>query len=259
MTKTRVAVAEVTPKLMPGTENWKVLADKLQAIEAEIFVLNELPFGGWISAGSEFDEDVFKASVAAHDAGVAALETLGVPNVLGSRLTVQNGVRVNCGFLWTKDEGLKDFYTKQHVPSSPGYWESTWYGSGPRTNPVIEVAGLKVGMLICTDIMFNEHARGYGRKGADLIVVPRAMPPITRDLFDAAMTMGAVASGCYVASSNRTGVNDMGEAFEGRGCVYNPAGQTVAQTNMFADVTFHDVDTDFARWKQSIYPCDVPE
>lgn len=259
MTKVRVAVAEVAPKLMPGSGDWERLAKELQAIDAEIFIFNELPFGSWISSEMEFDEDVFDASVAAHDAALEALNTLGVPNILGSRITIQDEIRVNSGFLWTKDNGLQDFYTKQHIPFSPGYWESSWYEPGPRKNPIIEVAGLKIGMLICTDIMFNEHARTYGRGGADLIAVPRATPPIARDFFDAALTMGAVMSGCYVASSNRTGVNDLGEAFEGRGCIYNPAGQIVAQTNMFTNVTFHDVDTDVVTWKQNLYPCDVPE
>ncbi len=259
MTIVRVAVAEVAPNLMPGTSDWEILAQKLQTIDAEIFIFNELPFGSWISTGIEFDEATFNASVAAHDAGVAALESLGVPNILGSRLTVQDGIRVNSGFRWTKDEGLKDFYTKQHIPFSPGYWESTWYDPGPRKFPIIEVAGIRVGMLICTDIMFNEHARAYGRAGADLIAVPRAMPPLTRDFFDTALHMAAVASGAYVASSNRNGLADNGDAFEGLGCIYNPGSQIVAQTNMFSDVAFHDLDTEVVRWKQSIYPCDVPE
>ncbi|MCF6262647.1 MAG: carbon-nitrogen hydrolase family protein [Xanthomonadales bacterium] len=259
MPKVRIAVAENAPDLMPGTSDWERLVKELQSINADIFVFNELPFGDWIASEMEFDEDIFNAAVAAHDTAIEALGTLGVPNILGSRITVQGGVRVNSGFLWTKANGLKDFYTKQHVPFSPGYWESSWYEPGPRTNPIIEVAGLKIGMLICTDIMFNEHARAYGRGGADVIVVPRAMPPVASDFFDAAMTMGAVASGCYVASSNRTGENNEGEPFEGRGCIYNPAGQVVAQTNMFTNVSFHDVDTDFVTWKQALYPCDVPE
>ncbi len=107
--------------------------------------------------------------------------------------------------------------------------------------------------------MFNEHARRYGREGADLIVVPRAMPPTTSHLFDVALKMTAVVSGCYVASSNRGGVDSTGASFEGRGCVVDPGGRTVAQTSAFDRVVVHEIETDSVRWKQSIYPCDVME
>jgi len=259
MAKIRIAVAEVAPNLNPDTDDWKRLSERIQETGADIFIFNELPFGGWLPSQNAFDEKKFDESVAAHDKALAVLDTLGVANILGSRLTVQDDIRVNSGFLWTKKGGIKDFYTKQHIPFSPGYWESAWYEAGPRKFPIIEVAGLKVGMLICTDIMFNEHARAYGRGGAHLIAVPRAMPPLAAGFFDSALAMGAVASGCYVASSNRTGMNDMGEPFEGRGCIYNPAGQTVALTNLFTDVASFDIDTDMVDWKQAIYPCDVPE
>ena len=257
--RVRVAVGEMPPDLRAGTPEWDDLAERLAATQADLVVLNELPFGPWLPSSDDFDQGAFDAAVEAHDQAIERLGELGVPNVVGSRLTVQDGRRVNAGFVWRRGQGVEDVYTKQHVPNSMGYYEQAWYEPGPRDFPLFEVAGLTVGMLICTDVMFNEHARHYGRAGAQLIAVPRAMPPVTAGFFDAALTMAAVASGAYVASSNRGGFNDQGEAFEGRGAVYNPAGQHVAQTNMLSPIDYCDLDLGMVAIKQALYPCDVPE
>jgi len=259
MSRVRVAVGEMPPNLEAGTDEWKALVYQLAATEADIFVLNELPFGPWIACHPEFDEDTAKRSIESHDKAMEALDSLGVSDILGSRLTVIDGVRLNSGFHFRRGEGYRDFYAKRHVPLSPGYYERAWYDPGPAEFPLIEVAGIKVGMLLCTDVMFNEHARHYGRQGGQLIVVPRCSPPIARDFFDTALAMASVASGCYVASSNRSGKDDLGGAFEGRGVIYNPWGQHIAQTNPIQPLTYADLDLDFVKLKQSIYPCDVPE
>jgi predicted amidohydrolase len=60
-----------------------------------------------------------------------------------------------------------------------------------------------------------------------------------------------------VASSNRGGQDSAGESFEGRGCVVDPTGLTVAQTSRFDRVVVHDLSTDFIAWKKPVYPCNV--
>jgi N-carbamoylputrescine amidase len=247
------------PELRPRTDEWERLCRDLERAKPDIFVLNETPFGPWIAAGEVFEPSLWKASVEAHEDGISALGELGVPVVLGSRSIEVDGRRCNEGFVWTADAGARGVHTKQHIPDAPGYRETTWYESGDRHFHVIPAGALKVGFLICTEIMFNEHARRYGREAADLIVAPRAMPPTVAHLFDVALQMTSVTSGCYVASSNRGGLDSTGAIFEGRGCVVDPGGHTVAQTSAFARVVVHEIDTEFVRWKQSFYPCNVME
>jgi len=90
-----------------------------------------------------------------------------------------------------------------------------------------------------------------------LIAVPRAMPPVAAHFFDVALQMAGVVSGCYVASSNRGGVDSAGEEFEGRGCVVDPLGQTVVESSPSSPVAFCDIDPSVVAWKKTIYPCDV--
>jgi len=259
MTLCRIAVAEMDPELRPGTDAWRRLIHDLGRVKPDLFVLNELPFGRWMAAGQQFDPAIWTASLEAHAQGIAALHEIGVPVVVGSRAIERDGRRCNEGFVWSAEFGVQGVHTKQHIPHSPGYWETTWYEAGERHFRVIDAGRLKVGFLICTEIMFTEHARYYGRAGVDLIVVPRASPPIAAHFFDVALQMAAVASGCYVASSNRGGVDSAGEEFEGRGCIIDPTGETVAQTSPFGVLVTHDINTDFVAWKKSIYPCDVAE
>lgn len=257
MTRCRIGVCEMHPELRPDTPAWRRLIADLEAGHPDVLLLNELPFGPWIAARERFDRARWDACVAAHAEGVAALHELRVPVVLGSRATEQDGRRCNEAFVWTSPSGARGVHTKQHIPDSPGYRETTWFEPGAPHFRVVEAGPIRVGFLVCTEVMFSEHARHYGREGADLIAVPRAMPPVAAHFFDVALQMAGVVSGCYVASSNRGGVDSAGEEFEGRGCVVDPLGQTVVETRPSSPVAFCDIDPSVVAWKKTIYPCDV--
>ncbi len=257
MTICRVAVGEMDSELRPATAGWKSLIEELGRARADLFVLNELPFGAWLAARESFDPGAWKQSIADHEEGIGALHELGVPIVVGTRAVEVDGRRCNEGFLWTADGGLRPVHTKQHIPDSPGYRETTWTEPGEKCFESVDAGSLRIGFLVCTDIMWNEHARRYGRDGVDLIVVPRAMPPEAAHVFDVALQMTAIVSGCYVASSNRSGRDSAGERFEGRGCIIDPSGSTVAQTSHYHRVVVHELSSDFIAWKKSFYPCNV--
>jgi apolipoprotein N-acyltransferase len=46
------------------------------------------------------------------------------------------------------------------------------YRAGDGTLLVVDVAGVKTGTMICQDDNFTDLARGYGRAGVDLLIVP---------------------------------------------------------------------------------------
>jgi N-carbamoylputrescine amidase len=69
---------------------------------------------------------------------------------------------------------LRPLHRKQFFPNEDGWYEANWFAADASGFAVHEVAGLKIGVLLCTEVMFNEYARRYGRAGAELIVVPRA-------------------------------------------------------------------------------------
>ena len=257
MPNCRVAVLEADPELRAGSDAWTQLTDELAHTQPDLLVLNELPFGPWLAARTQFDPTAWAASIADHDAALAALPELGVPVVIGTRAADLEGKRCNQAFVWTPDAGAVFPHTKQHIPNSPGYRESTWTEPGPAHFEIVDAGPLRVGILICTDIMFTEHARAYGRAGVDLIAVPRATPHGAAAIFDTALRMTAIVSGCYVASSNRGGRDSAGEAFGGRGCVFDPMGDSVGQTSAHQRLIVHEISTEYVAWKKSVYPCNV--
>jgi predicted amidohydrolase len=70
--------------------------------------------------------------------------------------------------------GLRASYRKIHLYDSFGYKESDRLLAGPLTPVVVDVAGLRVGLMTCYDLRFPELARLLTDQGAELVVVPSA-------------------------------------------------------------------------------------
>lgn len=118
--------------------------------------------------------------------------------------------------------------------------------------------GIKVGVLLCTDAMFNEHARAYGKQKASLIVIPRASGT-NIDPWKIAGAMASLVSGAYVVSSNRIGRSAGGTQFGGGGFAYAPQGRLLAVTSPAIPVQTFDLDSKQVTLAQNTYPCYVPE
>ncbi|MFT8704488.1 carbon-nitrogen hydrolase family protein [Bifidobacterium aquikefiricola] len=256
--KKTVGVLENIPELIYGTDGWTKLQQQIERQPVDFLVLNELPFGTWLASSHTFDKSRWEESISISQDALKHLDEFNAENIVGSMpMETADGTRVNAGFLWSRKDGLSIHHYKQHLPHGPGYWETTWTSPGSAGFESFEVSGLKVGFMICTDIMFPEHARQYGRENVDLIVCPRATPPLDQAMFHAALTMAATVSGSYVASSNRGYTDSLGFSYEGNGRVISPRGIDIAVTNPEDSYLVVDIDTDFVRAKQARYPIDV--
>ena len=94
----------------------------------------------------------------------------------GSRPVIQNGKRLNEGFIWQSDSGYKPSHAKYYLPDEKGFWEASWYERGKRDFTVAQCRGINVGFLICTELWFFEHAREYSEQDIHLLVCPRVTP-----------------------------------------------------------------------------------
>jgi N-carbamoylputrescine amidase len=258
MTKFRVGVCELPSQLTPESNAWTQLRETASRQAPHLLLVNEMPFGPWIAAGEAFDDGEWNASCAAHDAGVARLSELGAHFVASSRPIRSAGRCVNEAFIASSSRGLEPVHTKQYFPDEEGYYEARWFQAGERHFRAGQAGELSCGFLICTEVMFNERARQYGRSGAHVILVPRASGT-SIDRWLVAMRMAAIVSGCYVMSSNRAGVTASGQAFGGTGWIIDPIGNVVAQTTPSSPVVFADIDTELVAKAQSDYPCYVKE
>ncbi|MCC6999297.1 MAG: hypothetical protein IT370_32090 [Deltaproteobacteria bacterium] len=102
------------------------------------------------------------------DAAVQALGALATRHTLALAIGVFD-VASNDNRLWffAPDGRLVAEYVKHHlIPLVEGYRA----GSGARVR--FDLAGVHIGGMICQDDNFVDLARGYGRDGASLVVVP---------------------------------------------------------------------------------------
>ena len=152
----------------------------------------------------------------------------------------------------------RPLHRKQYFPNEPGWFESEWYAGDGSGFAVAEVLGINVGVLLCTEAMFNERARAYGKQKASLIVVPRASG-VNIESWKIAGAMASIVSGAYVVSSNRTGGAKGGTQFGGGGFAYAPRGRLLAMTSATHPLGTLELDPNESVSAQSDYPCYVPE
>jgi N-carbamoylputrescine amidase len=259
MAKIKVGVCECPPEMSVSSAEWNRLCESVSREAPHLLLLSEMPFGAWIAAGERFEERAWRQSLAAHDEGMSRLAELGAAVVAGSRPRDADGLRTNEAFLWSAGDEYRPVHTKQYFPDEEGYYEARWFQRGERHFRLASAGALRCGFLICTELMFNEHARRYGREGAHVILFPRAVGSASLDRWLVATRMAAIVSGAYVISSNRSGAGSGGQLFGGAGWIVDPIGNLVARTSPEAPVVFHEIDTDLVAQAQRDYPCYVKE
>ena len=253
----RVAFVEWPEGLSPAGAAWSELKSSVAAAHPDILVTNELPFGPWIAEGSTFSGAEANLSIRSHETGLKGLTDLGARAVISSR-PVRKGSRLANEAFVVEDGAVRPLHRKQYFPNEPGWFESEWY-SGDRSGfDAAEILGIRVGVLLCTDAMFNERARSYGKQGASLIVIPRASG-VDIDTWKIAGAMASLVSGAYVVSSNRVGPAVGGTVFGGGGFAYAPGGRLIAVTSPAEPVQCFALDAGLALAAQREYPCYVQE
>ncbi len=253
----RVGFVEWPEGLQPSGPEWTKLAEQVAGARLELLITNELPFGRWIAAGPAFDRNTAQDSVAIHEAGLAALTALPVPVILSSRPVWAGDRLANEAFALELGTS-RALHRKRYFPAEPGWFETSWYAPGDGRFQATDVAGLRIGVLLCTDVMFNEHARGYGRQGAALIAIPRATGASV-EMWQAAGKMTAIVSGAYVISSNRVGLSPPGPVFGGGGFAYHPDGSLLATTTPADMLIVVEVEPRVSDRQRAAYPCYVAE
>ena len=91
----KITVCELHPDMLPQSADWRAFASRVKREKPDILLLNEMPFGPWIAAGEQPDLSVIALSQRLHQQGIAQLQELGVPTILGTRAADHDGHNVN--------------------------------------------------------------------------------------------------------------------------------------------------------------------
>lgn len=241
--------------------DWELLVDHVQQAGSDLVLLPEMICHPWLAASNDVDPAKWAEAVAAHDTWLSRFEELAPASVIGSRPVVINGKHFNQGFAWDAEMGLRTVHTKYYLPNEPGYWEAHWYQRSEEKrfdaftlNNASEEHPTRVGMMICTDLWFTEHARDYARQGIDLVVCPRATPLNSREKWIAGGQAAAIMAGAYSLSSNHTGPVDETLSMAGTGWIIDPDGQVLGRTSPEKPFLTLNIDLGRAHAAKTSYP-----
>ncbi|HET8716867.1 MAG TPA: carbon-nitrogen hydrolase family protein [Nocardioidaceae bacterium] len=136
-----------------------------------------------------------------------------------------------------RDGGRLDVaYDKQHLTAE----EKPWFTPGRRGASLV-VDGWELGLGVCYDGCFPEHARAAAEAGATAYLCPAAYytgAEHRRDLYYAAR---ALDNGIYVVLSDLTGTCG-GRTFSGGSAVYDPQGRPVVRAGRERAVVYADLE-----------------
>jgi len=253
----RVSVCQLPDDLSLGHPAWADFVRRIERERADLAVLNEMPFGAWLAGAATFDERLATGAIDAHEHALQALRHLPIATI-GSRPVRAARKLANEAFLMVDGE-YRSLHHKQYFPQEDGFFEETWFAASRQGFEVTEFHELRIGVLLCSELMFTEWARHYRRQGAHLIVAPRASSTSMR-CWDAAARMAAIVSGCYVLSSNRVSrATAPAPRFGGRGFIYSPSGELVGETTAATPVVSANIDVALVAEAQRSYPCYLRE
>ena len=135
-------------------------------------------------------------------------------------------------------------YRKSHLY---GPYEKRWFRAAPPSSVLMRHEGLSFGLLICYDVEFPENVRRLALAGADLVVVPTALPKGSSGSFIAnhMIQVRAFVNQVFVAYINHCGADDH-FTYAGLSRIAAPDGKLLAEapaegeTLLFAEIRPED-------------------
>jgi N-carbamoylputrescine amidase len=247
----KVTVCELADDVHRFEEQWQALTEHVARQRSQLVLLPEMPFSDWFSRLPEFNLVVWRTALAAHDTWLARLPELAPAIVLSSRPVEKGRKRINEAYVWDIQNGYQAMHTKAYLPDEDRFWEASWYQRGAREFKPYQVGAIKLGVSVCTELWFMQHARQYGQQGIHILANPRATERQTNEKWLAGGQAAAVISGAYCLSSNRVGAADDPGAMGGMGWVIGPDGDVLGRTS--AGKPFVTVEISLGKADQAKY------
>lgn len=142
-------------------------------------------------------------------------------------------------------------YDKLHLYDAFAMKESDRVTEGDIVPPLVEVAGMKVGMMTCYDVRFPELARRLVLDGADALVLPAAWVkgPLKEMHWEVMCIARALENTCYMVAVGECGPRNIGNSL-----VVDPLGVTIAKAAEAPALVFADLDPARIQHARSVLP-----
>ncbi|MFG1462802.1 carbon-nitrogen hydrolase family protein [Xanthobacter sp. DSM 24535] len=108
--------------------------------------------------------------------------------------------------------------------------EKAAFTASSRVSEIVDIAGLKVGFLICYDVEFPEMVQALALAGADLVVVPTALAatPSCRRIALSVVPARAMENHVFIAYADLCG-SERGLTYQGCSVIAAPDGEDLAR------------------------------
>lgn len=256
----KVTVCQLSNDTSQLEKAWEELVFHCRAEQSELVLLPEMPFYPWIAHQEVVNEVEKQVAIDAHEQWIRRFDELGDAIVAYSKPEMVEGKFLNTACIWTRALGHQPVHSKCFFPEEAGFYEETWFDRGEETFELIEVNGMKIGFLLCTEIWFTQYTRAYGQEGIDFLLVPRATGHSSVDQWVRCGQTSAVIGGCYCLSANRSGVGVADFQWGGNGWIAQPEdGQLLGITTDQAPFLTLDLSLEKTKAAKVEYPVYVRE
>ena len=116
-------------------------------------------------------------------------------------------------------------YAKLHLYDAFAIQESRHVDAGNEIAPLLEVEGMKVGLMTCYDLRFPELALAQALQGAEILVLPAAWVrgPLKEHHWSTLLAARALDTTCYMVAAGECGNKNIGQSR-----IIDPFGVTIA-------------------------------
>ncbi len=219
---------------------------------ATLAILPELPLNRWCPATPEPDDaDAEPPGGSRATAQLDAARAAGI-GLIGGTL-VLDGERRNRALVIDEGGSLVGTYDKIHLPDEPGFHEVDHYRPGETAATPFEVAGLRFGVQVCSDINRLSGAQLLAAAGAEAVLVPRATERASWARWRLSMRANAVTNAVYVLSANRPGPE---VGIGGPSVAIDPDGEVFVESE--DPVSLVDLDPEHVTAARKGYPGYLP-
>jgi N-carbamoylputrescine amidase len=231
--------------------DWQLLVAHVRVERSDFVLLPEMPFFPWFATSRTFDAGVWNAAVKAHRNWERRLKDLAPAVVATTRPIDFGNERYNEAYVWDEVDGSRGAHAKAYLPDEEGVWEASWYNRATPDFTPVEIRGVDVGFLICTELWRMEQARLYGLEGTQLLLTPRLTAAATLDKWLAAGRVAAVLAGAFGLSSNRFSESGL---YGGQGWIIDPDGKVLSLTSASEPAVTATIDLEAVERARSTYP-----
>jgi predicted amidohydrolase len=242
----RVAACQMDPQLGEVEVNLarieRLVADAAAA-GARLVVLPEAALTGYVFESLDEALGVAQRAQSIAEPHLADLAARHDVALIVGTLEAELREIFNTALVFAPD-GRRYRYRKMHLPY---LGVDRFVTPGPDAPGVYDLAGMRVGILICYDLRFPEAARVCALDGADLVALPTNWPVGVQFHPGIFAPARAAENHVYLLACDRVGV-ERGTTFIGRSMLLDYNGQELAVAgDTDEEVIFGEVDPALAR------------